>query len=130
MDPFTSGFASEERKLVLLRQIVKQDVVKRELLSCLVDGLWHSTTELARRARLQNPIIGIVTVGTILRRMQRHLGKTFLDEMIPESGEGITSWRLGVEWMDTVREVIQQIDAPSVLSSNPTKEEMEDGQST
>lgn len=130
MDPFTSESSGEERKLLLLRQIIKQDVVKRELLSCLVDGLWHSTTELARRARMRNPIIGIVTVGTILIRMQKHLGKGFLEKMVQKSDEGISSWRLGVDWMDPVRELIQQAAAPSVLSSSTTREEMEDGQST
>jgi hypothetical protein len=130
VDPLSSESSGEERKIVLLRQLIKQDVVKRELLSCLADGVWHSTTELARRARVQNPIIGIVTVGTILIRMQEHLGKEFLEEMVQKSGEGIASWRLGVEWMDAVRELLHQIEAPSVLSTSPTQREMEDGQST
>ena len=130
MDPFTTESSGEQHKLKLLRQTIKLDVVKRELLSCLADGLWHSTTELARRARIRNPIIGIVTVGTILIRMQGHLGKEFLEQMVQKSDEGIASWRLGVEWMDSVREFIQQVEAPSVLSPNPVQEEMEDGQST
>ncbi len=130
MDPYKAESSGEQRKLELLRQTIKLDVVKRELLSCLVDGLWHSTTELARRAHTRNPIIGIVTVGTILIRMQGDLGKEFLEEMVQKTNDGITSWRLGVEWMGAIREFILQAEAPPVLSPNPVQEEMEDGQST
>ncbi|MFX1475842.1 MAG: hypothetical protein ACFFCO_10265 [Promethearchaeota archaeon] len=130
MDPFTSESSGKESKVVLLRQMIKLDLVKKELLSCLVDGLWHSTTKLARRARMRNPIIGIVTVGTILIRMQELLGREFLEEMVQKPNEGITSWRLGVEWMDAVREFIQQVDVPPVFSPNTAQGEMEDGQST
>jgi hypothetical protein len=130
VDSFASESSGEERKLALLRQTIKMDLVRKELLSCLVDGLWHSTTELARRARMRNPIIGIVTVGTILVRMQKLLGRDFLEEMVQASNEGITSWRLGVEWMDAVREFIQQADAQPVFSSNTAQSKMEDGQST
>lgn len=95
----------ENRELRLLRQMVQKDAIKRELLDCLSDGLWHTTSELARRVHNINPVMGLVTVGTILTGMQQQLGEHFLEQMVQKKEEGISSWRIGVEWLDVVKEV-------------------------
>jgi hypothetical protein len=79
-----------------------KDPAKREILRCLSDGLWHTTSELARYAKKANPVIGLVTVGTILTRMQEQLGEHFLEQMVQQADEGVSSWRIGVEWLDAV----------------------------
>ena len=100
MDPKRTSPA-ESQKLVLLRKMV-EDLAKREILRCLSDGLWHTTSELARYAKKANPVVGLVTVGTILTRMQQQLGEHFLEQMVQQADEGVTSWRIGVEWLDAV----------------------------
>jgi hypothetical protein len=113
VDIFPARPSIESQKLEALRRLVREDVAKRELLNCLSDGLWHTTTELARRARARRPVIGIVTVGTMLARMQEQLGEDFLEQMAQSTQESVTSWRMGVEWLDVVREVIREADKPS-----------------
>jgi len=92
---------AESQKLILLRKMV-EDPAKRAILRCLSDGLWHTTSELARYAKKANPVIGLVTVGTILIRMQQQLSEHFLEQMVQQADEGVTSWRIGVEWLDAV----------------------------
>lgn len=113
MDSDQNFPSAESEKLTLLRQMVQDDNVKRELLRCLNDGIWHTTSELARFAREANPVIGLVTVGTILTRMQEQLGKHFLEQMVQKAEEGVSSWRIGVEWLDVVNEVLKQKGKPT-----------------
>jgi len=131
VDIFSTRPSIESQKLEALRRLVREDVVKRELLNCLSDGLWHSTTELGRRARARKPVIGIVTVGTMLARMHQQLGEDFLEEMMQSAGEGVTSWRMGVEWLDVVREVIRESETPSAQQAvDERRTELQSGQPT
>lgn len=131
MDIFSTRPSIESQKLEALRRLVKEDVAKREILTCLSDGLWHTTTELARRARARKPVIGIVTVGTMLARMQQQLGEDFLEQMMQSAGEGVTSWRMGVEWLDVVREVIREAETPATRQAvDERRSELQSGQST
>jgi hypothetical protein len=98
--------SAESQKLALLREMIK-DPAKREILRCLSDGLWHTTSELARYAKKANPVIGLVTVGTILTRMQQQLGEHFLEQMVQQADEGVSSWRVGVEWLDAVKGLLK-----------------------
>ena len=88
--------------------MIHDNTTKQELLRCLSDGLWHSTSELARFARKTNPVIGLVTVGTILNRMQNQLGEHFLEHMVQHPEYGVASWRIGVEWLDIVNELLRE----------------------
>jgi len=110
VDLFASRPSVESQKLEVLRRIMKSDAVKRELLTCLSDGLWHTTTELARRARTRNAVVGLVTVGSMLARMRQQLGEDFLEQMVQSKDEGVASWRLGMAWLDVVREVVRQTE--------------------
>lgn len=112
VDPHTTRPSTEGQKLELLRRIAKEDATKRELLHRLSDGLWHTTTDLARYARAFNPIVGIVTVGTMLARMQQQLGEDFIEQMVQETGEGVSSWRMDIDWLDVVKEIIRQTATP------------------
>ncbi|MFW9986817.1 MAG: hypothetical protein ACFFDJ_09665 [Candidatus Odinarchaeota archaeon] len=103
----------ENKKLTILREIVQENRTRREILGCLSDGMWHTTSELARYARKTNPVMGLVTVGTILRRMQEQLGEHFLEQMVQKAEEGITSWRIGVDWLDIVNEILKEDETPS-----------------
>ena len=108
MGLFAGRPSVENQKLEVLRRIMKSDAVKRELLTCLSDGLWHTTTELARRARTRNAVVGLVTVGSMLTRMRQQLGEDFLEQMVQSREEGVASWRLGMVWLDVVREMIME----------------------
>ena len=88
--------------------MIEDNTTKQELLRCLSDGLWHSTSELARFAQKTNPVIGLVTVGTILHRMQDQLGEHFLEHMVQHPEHGVASWRIGVDWLDIVNEVLKE----------------------
>jgi DNA-binding transcriptional ArsR family regulator len=105
----------ENEKITLLRKIV-QDATRSEILRCLSDGMWHTTSELARYARKTNPVMGLVTVGTILGRMQEQLGEHFLEQMVQKAEEGITSWRIGVDWLDIVNEILKNDETSSSSS--------------
>ncbi|MFX1566078.1 MAG: hypothetical protein ACFFCH_08820 [Promethearchaeota archaeon] len=103
---------AESQKLSLLQTITEKDAVKRELLRCLSDGFWHTTSELARFAKKANPVMGLVTVGTILTRMQQQMGAHFLEQMIQQADEGVSSWRIGVEWLEVVKQLVKQHSQP------------------
>lgn len=107
MEPERQSPSVESQKLVLLRKMAREDVAKREILRCLSDGLWHTTSELARYAKKANPVMGLVTVGTILTRMQQQLGEHFLEQMVQQADEGVSSWRIGVEWLDVIKELLK-----------------------
>lgn len=109
LDPFETHPSIQSNKLEVLRQILKGDSAKQALMSCLSDGMWHTTTELARLARSKNPVIGIVTIGTVLTRMQQQLGEDFLEKMVQKTEEGVSSWRMGVDWLDIVQEIIKEL---------------------
>jgi hypothetical protein len=117
LDLFETRSSNQSNKLEVLRKILKGDAAKQTLMKCLVDGMWHTTTELARLARSKNPVIGIVTIGTVLTRMQQQLGEDFLEQMIQETGEGVSSWRMGVEWLDVVQEIIKELSKPEPKQS-------------
>ncbi|MHA2427622.1 MAG: hypothetical protein ACXADB_06335 [Candidatus Hermodarchaeia archaeon] len=114
MEPEKQPSSAESQKLAILRTLVDEDPVKRELIRCLSDGLWHTTSELARFAKKANPVVGLVTVGTILTRLQEQLSEQFLEQMIQQADEGVSSWRIGVEWLDVVKTILK---APSSASS-------------
>jgi len=78
-------------------------------MSCLSDGMWHTTTELARLARSKNPVFGLVTIGTVLTGMQQQLGEDFLEQMVQAKEEGVSSWRMSLEWLDVVKEIIREL---------------------
>ncbi|MFX1508997.1 MAG: hypothetical protein ACFFBR_01700 [Promethearchaeota archaeon] len=112
MEPEHSPQPAQSQKLSLLQQMTEKDAVKREILRCLSDGLWHTTSELARFAKKANPVMGLVTVGTILTRMQQQMGEHFLEKMIQQADEGVSSWRIGVEWLDVVKQLLKQPSPP------------------
>jgi hypothetical protein len=114
VEPEKQPSSAESQKLAILRTLVDEDPVKRELIRCLSDGLWHTTSELARFAKKANPVVGLVTVGTILTRLQEQLSEQFLEQMIQQADEGVSSWRIGVEWLDVVKTILK---APSSASS-------------
>ncbi len=107
MEPEYKPSSVESQKLTLLQQMVEEDPVKREILRCLSDGLWHTTSELARFAKKANPVMGLVTVGTILTRMKQQLGEHFMEQMVLQADEGVSSWRIGVEWLDVVKGILK-----------------------
>ena len=114
MEPEKQTASAESQKLTILRTMIGKDPVKRELVRCLSDGLWHTTSELARFAKKANPVVGLVTVGTILTRLQEQLSEEFLEQMIQQADEGVSSWRIGVEWLDVVKTILKP---PSSSSS-------------
>ena len=126
MDPQTTRPSAESQKLELLRRIAKEDATKRELLHRLSDGLWHTTTELARHARAHNPVIGIVTVGTMLARIQEQVGDDFIEQMVQETGEGVSSWRMDIEYLDVVKEIVRQTGTLNkAISKTPASKQLE-----
>ena len=97
-------------QIELLRQFMGEDPAKRELLTCLSDGMWHTTTELARRASAKTPVMGMVTVGTVLARLEKQLGPRFFEQMVQRAEQGVSSWRMGVEWLEVVRDILKETE--------------------
>jgi hypothetical protein len=67
----------------------------------------------------------------MLARMQQQLGEDFLEQMMQSTGEGVTSWRMGVEWLDVVREVIREAETPATRQAvDERRTELQSGQPT
>jgi hypothetical protein len=63
--------------------------------------------------------------------MQQQLGEDFLEQMAQSSQEGVTSWRMGVEWLDVVREVIREAETPATRQGvDERRTELQSGQPT
>jgi sugar/nucleoside kinase (ribokinase family) len=54
------------------------------------------------------------TTSLDITRLQEQLSEQFLEQMIQQADEGVSSWRIGVEWLDVVKTILK---APSTSSS-------------
>ncbi|MGQ4875242.1 MAG: hypothetical protein ACP6IY_14340 [Promethearchaeia archaeon] len=54
--------------------------VKSELLMVLLDGQWHSETELIRIARKQQKYMGRVTLGTMMHMLNQNLKSNYVEK--------------------------------------------------
>ena len=54
--------------------------VKNEILSILLDGQWHSETEIIRIAKKQQKYIGAVTLGMMVHSMNNNIKNNYVEK--------------------------------------------------
>ncbi|TFG22768.1 MAG: hypothetical protein EU529_09475 [Promethearchaeota archaeon] len=59
-----------------------QTPVKNDLLGFLLDGCWHSESDLVRLAKRQHRYMGIVTLGTMLNSINHMLKSNYVEKKI------------------------------------------------
>jgi len=64
--------------------------IKNDILMALLDGKWHSETELIRIAKKKqggSPFIGSVTLGTIMHSINQNVSEHYLEKKSMQDGK-------------------------------------------
>jgi hypothetical protein len=105
--------------LAPLKGAIESDPVRSRVLKVLIeDGTWVTTTDLLRAARNERPIIGAVTIGTILKGMNELVSnRLILSRTSPTSGIDWAEWRINPDWLDPTRKLLQMMNRPKFIPS-------------
>lgn len=97
-----------------LKGILETDPVRSKVLKLLIDDSgWVSTTDLLRAARQVRPIVGAVTIGTILNGMNELVdSKLIMSRTSLSSGLDWAEWRINPDWIHPARKLLQMLRRP------------------
>ncbi len=100
--------------LAPLKGIIESDPVRSRVLRVLIeDGSWVSTADLLRAARKERPIVGAVTIGTMLNGLNNLVSsKLILSRTSLDSGIEWAEWRINPDWIRPTRKLLQMIRRP------------------
>ena len=56
--------------------------IKNDILKILLDGQWHSETEIIRVAKKQQKYMGMVTLGTMIHALNNNIESNYLQKKI------------------------------------------------
>ncbi len=100
--------------LAPLKGVIESDSVRSKVLRVLIeDGTWVTTTDLLRAARRERPIVGAVTIGTILTGMNELVAsRLILSRTSPTSGIDWAEWRINPDWLEPTRKLLQMMTRP------------------
>lgn len=100
--------------LAPLKGIIESDPVRSRVLKVLIeDGSWVSTGDLLRAARQERPIVGAVTVGTMLHGLNNLVSsKLILSRTSLNSGIEWAEWRINPDWIRPTRKLLQMLRRP------------------
>jgi hypothetical protein len=100
--------------LAPLKGIIESDPVRARVLKVLIeDGNWVTTTDLLRAARQERPIVGAVTIGTILNGMNELVAsRLILSRTSLTSGIDWAEWRINPDWLEPTRKLLQMMRRP------------------
>ncbi len=98
--------------LAPLKGLLESDQVRSKILRLLIeDGGWVTTTDLLRVARQVRPVIGAVTVGTILKGMNELISSSFiLSRTSLNSGLDWAEWRINPDLLEPTRKLLQMLN--------------------
>ncbi|MGV9102687.1 MAG: hypothetical protein ACOC3C_01050 [Candidatus Thorarchaeota archaeon] len=104
----------ENRKcinLAPLKGMLESDPVRSKVLKLLIeDGGWVSTTDLLKAARKRRPLIGAVTIGTILNSINELVAsRLVLSRTSLASGIEWAEWRMNPDWLRPTRKLVQML---------------------
>ncbi|MGV9169530.1 MAG: hypothetical protein ACOC38_06255, partial [Promethearchaeia archaeon] len=87
------------------------DPVRSKVLKLLIeDGGWVSTTDLLKAARKRRPLIGAVTIGTILNSINELVAsRLVLSRTSLASGIEWAEWRMNPDWLRPTRKLVQML---------------------
>ncbi|MEM4735389.1 MAG: hypothetical protein QXS20_06665 [Candidatus Thorarchaeota archaeon] len=94
-----------------LKDVLESDAVRSRVLRLLIeDGGWVSTSDLIRVARQVRPVLGAVTIGTMLNRINEVAGSRFiLSRASLTSGFEWSEWRINPECIEAARKLLQMV---------------------
>jgi hypothetical protein len=94
-----------------LKGILESDPVRSKVLRLLVDDTgWITTADLLREARKIRPILGAVTIGTILNGLNEIVAaRLVLSRTSLSSGLDWAEWRINPDWIVPIRKLLQML---------------------
>jgi hypothetical protein len=98
--------------LAPLKGILESDAVRSKILKLLVEDTgWITTADLLKEARQIRPIIGAVTIGTILNGLNELVAtRLILSRTSLSSGLDWAEWRINPDWISPVRKLLQMLN--------------------
>ena len=108
------GWHLQSINLAPLKSILESDPVRSRVLKLLIDDSgWVTTTDLLRAARQVRPIVGAVTIGTILNGMNELVAsKLIMSRTSLSSGLDWAEWRINPDWIHPARKLLQMLRRP------------------
>jgi len=102
--------------LAPLKGVIESDPVRSKVLRLLInDGGWVTTADLLGAARKVRPIIGAVTIGTILRGLNEIVAsRLILSRTSLASGIDWAEWRINPDWLDPTRRLLRMLGRPKL----------------
>ncbi|MFW9963279.1 MAG: hypothetical protein ACFFCX_06940 [Candidatus Sifarchaeia archaeon] len=100
--------------LAPLKGAIESDPVRSRVLKVLIeDGNWVTTADLLRAARQERPIVGAVTIGTMLNGMNELVAsRLILSRTSLTSGIDWAEWRINPDWLEPTRKLLQMMRRP------------------
>ena len=100
--------------LAPLKGAIESDPVRARVLKVLIeDGNWGTTANLLRAARQERPIVGAVTIGTILNGMNELVAsRLILSRTSLTSGIDWAEWRINPDWLEPTRKLLHMMRRP------------------
>ncbi|MGD2073137.1 MAG: hypothetical protein PVG65_06580 [Candidatus Thorarchaeota archaeon] len=97
--------------LAPLKGILESDPVRSKVLKLLVeDSGWVTTADLLKEARQIRPILGAVTIGTILNGLNELVAtRLVLSRTSLTSGLDWAEWRINPDWITPIRKLLQML---------------------
>jgi hypothetical protein len=112
--PETTTRRLQPINLAPLKGALESDPVRSRVLKVLIeDGNWVTTATLLRAARQERPIVGAVTIGTILNGMNELVAsRLILSRTSLTSGIDWAEWRINPDWLEPTRKLLQMMRRP------------------
>jgi hypothetical protein len=100
--------------LAPLKGALESDPVRSRVLKVLIeDGNWVKTADLLRAARQERPIVGAVTIGTMLNGMNELVAsRLILSRTSLTSGIDWAEWRINPDWLAPTRKLLHMMRRP------------------
>ena len=97
--------------LAPLKGALESDPVRSKILRILIEnGTWVTTADLLRAARQVRPVVGAVTIGTILNGLNELVSsRLILSRMSMTSGIDWAEWRINPDWLDPTRKLLNML---------------------
>ena len=106
-----SDIPRQNINLAPLKGILESDPVRSKILRLLVEDTgWITTADLLKEARQIRPIIGAVTIGTILNGLNELVAtRLILSRTSLSSGLDWAEWRINPDWITPIRKLLQML---------------------
>ena len=97
--------------LAPLKGVLESDPMRSRILRVLIeDGGWVTTSDLLKVARQVRPIVGAVTIGTILSGLNDLVSARLILSRSPlASGMDWAEWRINPDWLEPTRRLLQML---------------------